>query len=62
MTYAEDIARTCGAKKTSLGMVYDNKVLLEFYEKQNYKIDKIKKYKDQRLDLVYMKKDLYENL
>lgn len=56
MDYAEERILKLGGNSISLGMVYKNKVLYEWYKTLGYEIVKVKK------DIAFMKKDLDERI
>jgi len=48
--------------KIQLGMIYEHKILLDWYISLGYKVDKISSYKKNRFKVAYMEKKLDENL
>lgn len=58
MAYLE----ACHTGKMTLGMIYENKKLLRWYETLGYDVKKIKYFKGHHFQMAYMEKKIEKNL
>lgn len=52
--FVENLVIPLGCKKIQLGMIYENRVLRDWYESLGFEIEKIKKYRKNDFKVAYM--------